>query len=209
MPLSQRPPRSTDLIPCDFFMWSMSIPHDDDSKCSRFHSQKKKLHVMARMLDYNSHPWSWSECSRQYLTTFFDVGYGRCLMDKPGRNRLLLNDEFHQPPGQLYPRDAQCELVFGPKSRICPYMPECKRLWCTMDGDSTQGGCRTQHMPWADGTQCGESKVEAKSSLSALTSLCAQTAEEKVAAKITLQNAIQIRHKQPLRPKIFYATKRS
>ncbi|GFY61394.1 a disintegrin and metalloproteinase with thrombospondin motifs 20 [Trichonephila inaurata madagascariensis] len=136
----------------------MSIPHDDDSKCSRFHSQKKKLHVMARMLDYNSHPWSWSECSRQYLTTFFDVGYGRCLMDKPGRNRLLLNDEFHQPPGQLYPRDAQCELVFGPKSRICPYMPECKRLWCTMDGDSTQGGCRTQHMPWADGTQCGESK---------------------------------------------------
>ncbi|CAL1271033.1 unnamed protein product [Larinioides sclopetarius] len=136
----------------------MSIPHDDDSKCSRFHSQKKKLHVMARMLDYNSHPWSWSECSRQYLTTFFDVGYGRCLMDKPGRNRLLLDDEFQQPPGQLYPRDRQCELVFGPKSRICPYMPECKRLWCTMDGDSAQGGCRTQHMPWADGTLCGESK---------------------------------------------------
>ncbi|GBM33973.1 A disintegrin and metalloproteinase with thrombospondin motifs gon-1 [Araneus ventricosus] len=89
----------------------------------------------------------------------FSVGYGRCLMDKPGRNRLLLDDEFQQPPGQLYPRDRQCELVFGPKSRICPYMPECKRLWCTMDGDSAQGGCRTQHMPWADGTLCGESKV--------------------------------------------------
>lgn len=78
-------------------------------------------------------------------------------MDKPNRN-LLLDDEFQQSPGQLYPRDRQCELVFGPHSRICPYMPECKRLWCTMD-DTTQGGCRTQHMPWADGTQCGDSKV--------------------------------------------------
>ncbi len=79
-------------------------------------------------------------------------------MDRPGRNRLVQDDDFQQAPGQLYPRDRQCELVFGPRSRICPYMPECKRLWCTME-DSTQGGCRTQHMPWADGTECGESKV--------------------------------------------------
>lgn len=79
-------------------------------------------------------------------------------MDKPGRNLLLLDDEYQQSPGQLYPKDRQCELVFGPQSRICPYMPECKRLWCTME-DETQGGCRTQHMPWADGTQCGDSKV--------------------------------------------------
>uniref|UniRef100_T1DG09 Putative disintegrin and metalloproteinase with thrombospondin motifs n=1 Tax=Cupiennius salei TaxID=6928 RepID=T1DG09_CUPSA len=135
----------------------MSIPHDDDNKCARYHSEKKNLHVMARMLDYNSNPWSWSDCSREYLTTFFDVGYGNCLMDQPGRNRLVQDDEFQQSPGQLYPRDRQCELVFGPRSRICPYMPECKRLWCTME-DSTQGGCRTQHMPWADGTECGESK---------------------------------------------------
>lgn len=95
-----------------------------------------------------------------YPYTFFcsSVGYGRCLTDKPGKNRLLQDTEFQQPPGQLYPRDRQCELVFGPKSTICPYMPECKRLWCTM-ADTTQGGCRTQHMPWADGTECGDDKV--------------------------------------------------
>lgn len=50
----------------------MSIPHDDDNKCTRYHNEKKKLHVMARMLDYNSNPWSWSDCSREYLTTFFE-----------------------------------------------------------------------------------------------------------------------------------------
>ncbi|KFM70753.1 A disintegrin and metalloproteinase with thrombospondin motifs 20, partial [Stegodyphus mimosarum] len=135
----------------------MSLQHDDDSKCSKGTNGEKKLHVMARMLDYNSNPWTWSECSRQQLTSFFDGHHGRCLTDKPSRNLLLQDDEFLQPPGQLYPRDRQCELVFGPRSRICPYMPECKRLWCTMD-DATQGGCRTQHMPWADGTQCSETK---------------------------------------------------
>lgn len=30
------------------------------------------------------------------------------------------------------------------------FQPQCKRLWC---GNDTEG-CRTQHMPWADGTPC-------------------------------------------------------
>ena len=50
--------------------------------------------------------------------------------------------------------DYQCELIFGPSSRICPYMPACKRLWCTIS--SSNEGCKTQHMPWADGTPCGK-----------------------------------------------------
>lgn len=31
--------------------------------------------------------------------------------------------------------------------------PVCRRLWCT-SGGIEEGGCRTQHMPWADGTPC-------------------------------------------------------
>ena len=31
--------------------------------------------------------------------------------------------------------------------------PVCKRLWCTTGAE--EDGCRTQHMPWADGTHCG------------------------------------------------------
>lgn len=38
---------------------------------------------------------------------------------------------------------------------ILPSQPPCSRLWCaTAEGEHK--GCRTQHMPWADGTGCGE-----------------------------------------------------
>lgn len=33
----------------------------------------------------------------------------------------------------------------------------CQRLWCTT-GPGEKEGCRTQHMPWAEGTQCWNSK---------------------------------------------------
>ncbi|KAK4829751.1 hypothetical protein QYF61_006460 [Mycteria americana] len=54
----------------------------------------------------------------------------------------------------MYDVNKQCELMFGLGSQVCPYLKQCKRLWCT----STEGvhkGCRTQHMPLADGTVCG------------------------------------------------------
>ena len=41
--------------------------------------------------------------------------------------------------------------------QICSYMPPCGRLWCTTSGGEEASGCRTQHMPWADGTPCGPS----------------------------------------------------
>ncbi len=88
------------------------------------------------------------------------------MLDKPSEN--LLNDAMSRShigrstvaelrqPGELFDMDLQCELVFGPSSKICPYMPVCKRLWCTISSDG--GGCRTQHMPWADGTPCAQNK---------------------------------------------------
>lgn len=82
--------------------------------------------------------------------------------------------------GEFITPNQQCELVFGRTSIVCPYMvsfdlsknrfckklrnkptdnklahsfkPPCGRLWCGNDVD----GCRTQHMPWADGSICGE-----------------------------------------------------
>ncbi|MEQ2197810.1 A disintegrin and metalloproteinase with thrombospondin motifs 20, partial [Xenoophorus captivus] len=35
---------------------------------------------------------------------------------------------------------------------------QCKRLWCT-SADGDHKGCRTQHMPLADGTDCGHGMV--------------------------------------------------
>uniref|UniRef100_A0A8D0GRT1 ADAM metallopeptidase with thrombospondin type 1 motif 20 n=1 Tax=Sphenodon punctatus TaxID=8508 RepID=A0A8D0GRT1_SPHPU len=127
-----------------------NVPHDDSYKCKEA-GIKHQYHVMAPTLNYHTSPWTWSKCSQKYITEFLDTGYGECLLDKPAGR---VYDFSSQLPGSIYDVNRQCELMFGPGSQVCPYMKQCKRLWCT----STEGvhkGCRTQHMPLADGTDCG------------------------------------------------------
>ncbi|XP_078594813.1 A disintegrin and metalloproteinase with thrombospondin motifs 9-like isoform X2 [Branchiostoma floridae x Branchiostoma japonicum] len=148
-----------------------NMPHDDNYRCKEEFQSSYAYHVMAPTLSYNTKPWSWSDCSAKAITEFLDTGYGQCLLDEPApRQPLPLPSRL---PGEIYDVDRQCELVFGPGSRVCPYMAyystaaqetlptpmqkTCKRLWC-MNADGIQKGCRTQHMPWADGTPCGNNK---------------------------------------------------
>ncbi|XP_030629632.1 A disintegrin and metalloproteinase with thrombospondin motifs 20 [Chanos chanos] len=127
-----------------------NMPHDDNPKC-REAGMKHQYHVMAPTLNYDTSPWSWSKCSRKYITEFLDTGYGECLLDEPVSRIYNLPVQL---PGQLYNANRQCELMFGPGSQVCPYMKQCKRLWCT-SAEGDHKGCRTQHMPLADGTECG------------------------------------------------------
>uniref|UniRef100_A0A663MXA9 ADAM metallopeptidase with thrombospondin type 1 motif 20 n=1 Tax=Athene cunicularia TaxID=194338 RepID=A0A663MXA9_ATHCN len=127
-----------------------NVPHDDSFKCKEA-GIKHQYHVMAPTLNYHTSPWTWSKCSQKYITEFLDTGYGECLLDKPSGR---IYDLSSQLPGSMYDVNKQCELMFGLGSQVCPYLKQCKRLWCT----STEGvhkGCRTQHMPLADGTVCG------------------------------------------------------
>ncbi|XP_039287306.1 LOW QUALITY PROTEIN: A disintegrin and metalloproteinase with thrombospondin motifs 9 [Nilaparvata lugens] len=132
----------------------LNMLHDDDQKCIPFQGMSNRNHVMARMLDHNTIPWSWSYCSRHFLTEYLDAGYGDCLHDEPVKDIMTERGTRTTFPGENYTEDEQCALVFGRGSKICPYMSHCKRLWCTSNVESE--GCRTQHMPWADGTPCGE-----------------------------------------------------
>uniref|UniRef100_A0A4W3IQJ7 Peptidase M12B domain-containing protein n=1 Tax=Callorhinchus milii TaxID=7868 RepID=A0A4W3IQJ7_CALMI len=127
-----------------------NMPHDDSFKCKEA-GVKHQYHVMAPTLNYHTSPWTWSKCSRKYITEFLDTGYGECLLDEP----VIRSYELPlQLPGQIYDVNKQCELMFGPGSQVCPYMKQCKRLWCT-SAEGVHRGCRTQHMPLADGTECG------------------------------------------------------
>uniref|UniRef100_A0A4W6FLL5 ADAM metallopeptidase with thrombospondin type 1 motif 20 n=1 Tax=Lates calcarifer TaxID=8187 RepID=A0A4W6FLL5_LATCA len=127
-----------------------NMPHDDNPKCREV-GMKHQYHVMAPTLNYDTNPWTWSKCSRKYITEFLDTGYGECLLDEPVGRTYELPTLL---PGQIYNANRQCELMFGPGSQICPYMKQCKRLWCT-SAEGDHKGCRTQHMPLADGTDCG------------------------------------------------------
>nr|XP_045600397.1 A disintegrin and metalloproteinase with thrombospondin motifs 9-like isoform X1 [Procambarus clarkii] len=133
----------------------LNMPHDDDKKCSILEGTNdgsQWMNVMSRMLDHNTLPWEWSNCSRHHLTDFLQGGHGWCLEDEPWTNKLIEETTEFTLAGELFNASKQCQYVFGMNSRICPYMPTCKRLWCTTSVGKE--GCRTQHMPWADGTTC-------------------------------------------------------
>ncbi|XP_036386252.1 A disintegrin and metalloproteinase with thrombospondin motifs 9 [Megalops cyprinoides] len=130
-----------------------NMPHDDSNKCKE-DGVKNQQHVMAPTLNYYTNPWMWSKCSRKYITEFLDTGYGECLLDEPIPRPYSLPQQL---PGRIYNVNKQCELIFGPGTQVCPYMMQCRRLWCTSP-EGAQKGCRTQHMPWADGTECSQGK---------------------------------------------------
>lgn len=79
-----------------------------------------------------------------------------CLLNNPDHD-MIGSNENTMLAGEKFSDDQQCELVFGSGARICSYMPKCSRLWCSQN-HKEDNGCRTQHMPWADGTTCGESE---------------------------------------------------
>ncbi|KAL3982766.1 Thrombospondin type 1 domain family protein [Acanthocheilonema viteae] len=137
-----------------------NIPHDDERKCGRYMAlNKHNYHIMAPTLEYNTHPWSWSPCSAAMLAKFLDANRAQtqCILDQPIERRYY-DRMFEDPaPGAMFSANQQCQFVFGPSAELCPYMPACRRLWCaTYYG--YQMGCRTQHMPWADGTPCGDNQ---------------------------------------------------
>ncbi|XP_055684696.1 A disintegrin and metalloproteinase with thrombospondin motifs 20 isoform X2 [Lutzomyia longipalpis] len=136
----------------------LSMPHDDDPKCGKFHGPKKhKDFIMSRMLDHNTHPWAWSDCSRHFITEYLENNHGYCMKNKPERDMIEPTSGMARLAGEKFTQDQQCALVFGPGTKICSYMPVCSSLWCTAS-DTDEQGCRTQAMPWADGTSCGPDK---------------------------------------------------
>uniref|UniRef100_A0A9J2P3P8 Peptidase M12B domain-containing protein n=1 Tax=Ascaris lumbricoides TaxID=6252 RepID=A0A9J2P3P8_ASCLU len=137
-----------------------NIPHDDEPKCGHYMAlNKHNYHIMAPTLEYNTHPWSWSACSAAMLSKFLDGNRAQtqCILDQPIERRYY-DRMFEDPaPGAMFSANQQCQFVFGQSAELCPYMPACRRLWCaTYYG--YQMGCRTQHMPWADGTPCGDNQ---------------------------------------------------
>lgn len=50
---------------------SFNMPHDDNPKCMEA-GLKNQYRVMAPVLNYETSPWTWSKCSRKYITEFLE-----------------------------------------------------------------------------------------------------------------------------------------
>uniref|UniRef100_A0A8C4QSZ4 ADAM metallopeptidase with thrombospondin type 1 motif, 10 n=1 Tax=Eptatretus burgeri TaxID=7764 RepID=A0A8C4QSZ4_EPTBU len=103
--------------------------------------------IMAAQLTAAASPFSWSSCSRQYISRFLDSGRGDCLNDSPQTLNLVMPTEL---PGLRRSPDVQCRLQHGPTSRQCKFRDVCRQLWCV----SRSKLCVTNSIPAAEGTAC-------------------------------------------------------
>lgn len=137
---------------------AFTIAHESGHNFGMIHDgegnpcRKTEGNIMSPTLAGNNGVFSWSTCSRQYLSRFLGTAQASCLVDEPKQIGQYKYPE--QLPGQLYDADIQCKWQFGSKAKLCSldFVKDiCKSLWCHRTGLR----CETKFMPAAEGTTCG------------------------------------------------------
>ncbi|XP_028986164.1 A disintegrin and metalloproteinase with thrombospondin motifs 16 [Betta splendens] len=127
---------------------NFGMVHDGEGNVCK----KSEGNIMSPTLAGHNGVFSWSACSRQYLSRFLNSAQALCLSDEP---RAV--EEYRYPeklPGELYDSDTQCKWQFGEKAKLCTLdfkKDICKALWCHRVGRK----CETKFMPAAEGSACG------------------------------------------------------
>ncbi|XP_037533012.1 A disintegrin and metalloproteinase with thrombospondin motifs 16 isoform X2 [Nematolebias whitei] len=129
---------------------NFGMVHDGEGNVCK----KSEGNIMSPTLAGHNGIFSWSPCSRQYLSRFLNTAQALCLSDEPKAVK-----EYRYPeklPGELYDADTQCKWQFGEKAKLCTLdfkKDICKALWCHRFGRK----CETKFMPAAEGSSCGPS----------------------------------------------------
>ncbi|XP_044763903.1 A disintegrin and metalloproteinase with thrombospondin motifs 9 isoform X2 [Coccinella septempunctata] len=135
---------------------TLNMPHDTNDKgtCNNHNKGESEKYIMTHSLEKDIKPWMWSPCSRNFVTEFLRSKRAKCLLKHPTTN-YLSTELADVPPGERYGVKEQCMYEFSRDSTHCfpPNELPCLHLWCT---DDINTGCATNHMPWADGTHCGD-----------------------------------------------------
>ncbi|CAG6015861.1 unnamed protein product [Menidia menidia] len=127
---------------------NFGMVHDGEGNICK----KSEGNIMSPTLAGHNGIFSWSSCSRQYLSRFLNTAQAFCLSDEPRAVK-----EYRYPeklPGELYDADTQCKWQFGEKAKLCTLdfkKDICKALWCHRFGRK----CETKFMPAAEGSACG------------------------------------------------------
>lgn len=109
--------------------------------------------IMAVAVPGGKDAFRWSPCSKAEIQSFLGGTSSSCLDDNPDSPITISNANHFKLPGQVYDGDAQCALQYGPEYELCTKKEfECGSLYCTQDGYR----CKSNVVPPADGTKCGE-----------------------------------------------------
>ncbi|XP_048118097.1 A disintegrin and metalloproteinase with thrombospondin motifs 16 [Alosa alosa] len=127
---------------------NFGMVHDGEGNVCK----KSVGNIMSPTLAGHNGVFSWSACSRQYLSRFLSTTQATCLSDEP---QSVGEYEYpRQLPGELYDTDTQCKWQFGEKAKLCTLNFKkdiCKALWCHRVGRK----CETKFLPAAEGSVCG------------------------------------------------------
>uniref|UniRef100_A0A669BLV2 ADAM metallopeptidase with thrombospondin type 1 motif 16 n=1 Tax=Oreochromis niloticus TaxID=8128 RepID=A0A669BLV2_ORENI len=131
---------------------NFGMVHDGEGNVCK----KSEGNIMSPTLAGHNGVFSWSACSRQYLSRFLNSAQALCLSDEP---RAITEYQYPEKlPGELYDADTQCKWQFGEKAKLCTLdfkKDICKALWCHRVGRK----CETKFMPAAEGSACGPDMV--------------------------------------------------
>lgn len=59
-------------VPVSIGVCVCSMPHDDDMRCVKYSGGVKETNIMSYTLQNGKKPWSWSKCSKHFLTEFLE-----------------------------------------------------------------------------------------------------------------------------------------
>ncbi|CAL1535741.1 unnamed protein product [Lymnaea stagnalis] len=145
---------------------SLGAQHDGEFNSTAINCPSTDHYIMAAVgtptsQELADRPWYFSTCS----ATDISNNIRAILLDSVRKNCLTTNvapiPEFTKSavPGQLYPPNKQCQMVFGKDSRVCPQASGSLENICTSMDCLQPGGTNTcaRHFA-AEGTSCGSKK---------------------------------------------------
>ncbi|XP_041474890.1 A disintegrin and metalloproteinase with thrombospondin motifs 6-like [Lytechinus variegatus] len=109
--------------------------------------------IMADQITENSDPYSWSECSAHYITSYIESGKAICLDDVPQLADYWLPTAM---PGELVDGNQQCQLQYGQGAKACNTNNICRELACQKPNTRA---CWRTGTPAAEGTRCQTSLI--------------------------------------------------
>eukprot|EP00794_Sanderia_malayensis_P005938 gene5938-6628_t len=120
-----------------------------------------QLHIMTPSFSLSSQTWSFSKCSRKYITDFLEAGGGNCLLDRPSKKVVYRLPR--KMAGEIFNQNEQCRLVFGVDYESCSIIKtDCSKLYCQRKGGMINSNglptCSTNNMAPAEGTECDTNK---------------------------------------------------
>ncbi|XP_055302923.1 A disintegrin and metalloproteinase with thrombospondin motifs 9-like [Sitodiplosis mosellana] len=127
--------------------------HDNRPECLPYQNNDQ-THLMASALHIGTDMWSWSPCSRHFITEFLEQDKAFCLLNKPTVDML----ELHRVNEVIPSPNEQCQLSLGLNVKAVMVHDygkiSCDYMLCQLGN----GSYHTYNMPWADRTACDVGK---------------------------------------------------